>query len=188
VRNDGHPATHRTTALWMGEPVLTLEDVWPAQPCAVIVGLNPTPTSVEAGHYYQGRLGERQLLRLADAGLFRKPDSGCTYFERAALEARIGVTDVVKRPTCAEKHVSRREIEFGRTALNAALEARRFPLVLCVFRHPVAVLLGSSGRPGFQPETTTWGARVFRLPGPFAPADEVRDVMADLSQGIPAAP
>ena len=188
MRDDRHLATHRTTAQWMGEPVLTLADVWPARPRAVIVGLNSTPTSVEAGHYYQGRLGQRQLLRLADAGLFRRPESGCTYFERAALDARIGLTDVVKRPTCAEKHLSPREIEFGRQALNAELEARRVPLVICVFRHPVTVLLGRSGRPGFQPRTTTWGARVFRMPGPFAPADDVRDVMTDLSQGITAAP
>ncbi|HSP60949.1 MAG TPA: uracil-DNA glycosylase family protein [Ornithinimicrobium sp.] len=188
MHDDGHPATHRTMAQWMGEPVLTLDDVWPARPRGVIVGLNPTPTSVAAGHYYQGRLGQRQLLRLADAGLFRRPGPGCTYFEDAALDAGIGLTDVVKRPTCAEKHVSPREIEFGRTALNAALEDRGVPLVICVFRHPVAVLLGSSGRPGFQPSTTTWGARVFRMPGPFAPADEVRDVMMDLSQDIAAAP
>lgn len=71
---DAHPATHRTTVQWMGEPVVTLEDVWPARPRAVIVGLNSTPTSVAAGHYYQGRLGQRQLLRLADAGLFRRPE------------------------------------------------------------------------------------------------------------------
>lgn len=188
MRDDGRPASHRTTVQWMGEPVLTLEDVWPARPRAVIVGLNPTPTSVSVGHHYQGRLGQRQLLRLADAGLFRRPESGGTYFERAALDARIGLADVVKRPTCAEKHVSPREIEFGRTALSADLEARGVPLVICIFRHPVTVLLGSSGRPGFQPRTTPWGARVFRMPGPFAPAHEVRDVMADLSQGMTAAP
>jgi TDG/mug DNA glycosylase family protein len=64
------------------------------------------------------------------------------------------------------------------------LEARGVPLVICVFRHPVTVLLGSGGRPGFQPQATTWGARVFRMPGPFAPAGEVREVMAELSQGL----
>ncbi len=186
MRADGHPAAHRTTVQWMGEPVLTLEDVWPARPRAVIVGLNSTPTSVAAGHHHQGRLAQRQLLRLADAGLFRRPPSGGTFFERVVLDADIGLTDVVKRPTCAEKHLSPREIEIGRQAVNAELEARRVPLVVCLFSRPVMVLLGSSGRPGFQPRTTSWGARVFRMPGPFAPVDEVRDVMEDLSQGIPA--
>ena len=60
----GTPASHRTTAQWMGEPVLTLEDVWPARPRGVSVGLNLTPTSVAAAHYDQGRSGQRQLLRL----------------------------------------------------------------------------------------------------------------------------
>lgn len=59
----GTPASHRTTAQ-LGEPVLTLEDIWPARPRGVSVGPNPTPTSVAAGHYHQGRSGQRQLLRL----------------------------------------------------------------------------------------------------------------------------
>lgn len=188
MRDDGRPGTHRNTVPWMGEPVLTLEDVWPARPRGVVVGLNPSLASVAVGHHHQGRLAQRQLLRLCDAGLFHKPESGCTYFEAAALDAGIGIADLVKRPTCAEKHVSPGEIEFGRKALVAELEARRVPLVVCVFRHPVTVLLGTSDRTGFQPRTTTWGARVFRMPGPFAPADEVHDVMAELSHSISVAP
>ena len=179
-----HPETFQTRIDWMGEPVLTLEDVWPERPRGMIVGLNPAPASVAAGHYYQGRSGQRQLFRLADAGLFRRPESGSTYFERAALEAGVGFTDVVKRPTRGEKDVSSKEIEFGRAALNAELEARGVPLVICVFRHPVKALLGTSGTPGFQARTTRWGARVFRMPGPFAPAEEVNQVMADLSRAL----
>jgi TDG/mug DNA glycosylase family protein len=170
----------------MGEPVLTLDDVWPEQPRAMIVGLNPAPASVTVAHYYQGRAGQRQLLRLAGAGLFQRPEIGGTYFERAALEAGIGFTDVVKRPTRGEEDVSPKELEFGREALNAELEAHGVPLVICVFRHPVTALLGTSGRPGFQVRTTSWGARVFRMPGPFAAAEEVSHVMADLSQAITA--
>jgi len=170
----------------MGESVLTLEDVWPERLRAMIVGLNPAPASVEVGHYYQGRSGQRQLLRLAGAGLFRRPEFGSTFFEPEALEAGVGFTDVVKRPTRGEKDVSPKEIEFGREALSRELEARDVPLVICVFRHPVTALLGTSGTPGFQARTTSWGARVFRMPGPFAPAAEVSHVMADLSQAITA--
>ena len=65
---------------WMGTRVLTLADVLPQQPAAMIVGLNPAPASVEAGHYYQGRSGQRQLLRLANAGLFAVPTQD-KYFE-----------------------------------------------------------------------------------------------------------
>lgn len=171
---------------WMGRSVLTLEDVWPERPRAMIVGLNPAPTSVEVGHYYQGPSGQRQIRRLADAGLFRKPDAGSLYFERAALEAGVGFTDLVKRPSSGEKDVSPTEIEFGRDSLSNELGVRGVPLVVCVFRHPVAALLGTSGAPGFQPRLTTWGARVFRMPGPFAPAAEVSRVMSEFSRDLAA--
>jgi TDG/mug DNA glycosylase family protein len=179
-----HSNSLQVETVWLGERVLTLEDVWPDQPRAMIVGLNPAPASVEVGHYYQGRSGQRQLSRLADAGLFRRPEPGSTYFERVALEAGIGFTDVIKRPTRGEKDVTARELEFGRKVLDRALRRREVPLVICVFRQPVTALLGATGTPGFQAQTTTWGARVFRMPGPFAPADEVVQTMATLSQAI----
>jgi TDG/mug DNA glycosylase family protein len=171
----------------MGESVLTLADVWPEeQPLAMIVGLNPAPRSVDLAHYYQGRSGQRQLLRLADAGLFRRPEPGSTYFEPAALEAGVGFTDVVKRPTRSEKDVRLEEVEFGRQALSRELGAHGVPLVICVFRHPVTALLGTSGAPGFQAQKTSWGASVFRMPGPFAAAAEASLVMMELTRAIAA--
>ncbi|GGK61106.1 hypothetical protein [Ornithinimicrobium pekingense] len=187
MRSERGPDTHRTTVQWMGEPVLTLADVWPQRPRGVIVSLNSTPTSVAAGHYHQGSLAQRQLSRLADAGLFRAPEPGQTSFEDVAAEAGIGLADVVRRPTCAERHLIAREIEVGRRSLVVELEARRVALLICIFRRPVDVLLGTSGPPGFQPRTTSWGARVFRLPGPFAPVQEVRGVMAELTQALGSA-
>lgn len=184
MRDEAPVPGFQTRVDWMGESVLTLEDVWPDRPRAMVVGLNPAPSSVEAGHYYQGRSGQRQLLRLADAGLFRRPEVGSSYFETAALEAGVGFTDVVKRPTRGEKDVRPEEIEFGREALNRELEARGVPLVVCVFRHPVTALLGTSGAPGFQARLTRWGGRVFRLPGPFAPAAAVSSVMTELSRAV----
>lgn len=175
--------TYRTEVEWMGQRVVTLEDVWPERPRAMIVGLNPAPASVEVGHYYQGRSGQRQLLRLADAGLFQRPEPGSTYFEGVALQAGIGFTDVIKRPTRGEKDVTASELAFGRESLALALRERGVPLVICVFRHPVAALLGTSGTPGFQDRTTPWGARVFRMPGPFASV-EVTQTMATLVQII----
>ena len=171
----------------MGEPLVTLGDVWPARPRAVIVGVNSTPTSVAAGHHHQGQLAQRQLFRLADAGLFRRPEPGRTDFEDVALEAGIGIVDMVKRPTCAEKHLGSDEITLGRDELSAQLKTRRVGLVICIFRRPVELLLGAAGQPGFQPRATTWGARVFRMPGPFAPAHEVDDVMAELTRELGAA-
>ena len=147
---------------------------------------NPAPKSVEVGHYYQGKSGQRQLLRPADAGLFRRPAPGTSYFEPTAIEAGVGFTDIVKRPTRGEKDVRPEELEFGRDALVRQLGARGVPLVICVFRQPVQALFGTSGTPGFQTLPTRWGGRVFRLPGPFAPAAEVSAVMAELSRELSA--
>jgi TDG/mug DNA glycosylase family protein len=164
---------------WMGSPVLTLADVWPDKVRAVIVGLNPAPVSVAVGHYYQGQVGQRQMRRLVDAGPMAAP--GGPHFEQVALEAGVGLTDIVKRPTSGEDGVTHDELVYGRTHLVGELARRDVPLIVCVFRHPVEALLGSPGRPGFQERTTAWGGQVFRMPSPFAPAGEVVSTMADLT-------
>ena len=38
-------------------PIETLADLPPLRDRLLFVGLNPSPVSVEAGHYHQGRLG-----------------------------------------------------------------------------------------------------------------------------------
>ena len=109
----------------MGAEILTLADIWPQQPRAMIVGLNPAPTSVEAGHYYQGRAGQGQLRKLASAGLFELPSG--RHFEKAALAAGVGFTDIVKRPTTGEDGVTKAEITHGSQLLTEALSARNVP-------------------------------------------------------------
>jgi len=165
---------------WMGAEVLTLADVWPEQPRAMIIGLNPAPASVAAGHYYQGKVGQVQLRRLADAGLFPAPAG--RHFEDVTISAGVGFTDIVKRPSRGEGDVSKEEIAHGAKTLAEKLGAREIPLIVCVFRHPVAALLGSAGTPGIQPQRTTWGAQVFRMPGPFDPRDRVAETMAELRE------
>jgi len=53
----------------MGKQVETLEDLLRPGLRAICVGINPAPTSVRAGHYYQGRLGQGFYERLRKAGL-----------------------------------------------------------------------------------------------------------------------
>ncbi len=168
---------------WMGTDYLTLRDVFPKSPRAVIVGLNPSPVSVAAGHYYQGRVGQRQLRRLASAGLFELPD-GAHTFEDAALASGVGFTDIIKRPTVGEKDLVAGELEHGRGLLTEKLAALDVPLVVCVFRHPVEALLGhkAAGGPGLQQARTEWGAQVFRMPGPFDAVAKADLVMTELQK------
>lgn len=174
---------HQVYVDWMGVRVLTLADLWPDRPRAMIVGLNPAPSSVDAGHYYQGRVGQRQIRRLVDAGLFSAPASG-TFFEDEALAAGVGFTDIVKRATPREGGVTAQERAYGRAILARELEQRGVELVLCVLRHPVHALLGRKGVPGLQPTRTSWGARVFRLPGPMQATATADAVMAGLAAAL----
>ncbi|HEY6058938.1 MAG TPA: hypothetical protein VIV06_12970, partial [Candidatus Limnocylindrales bacterium] len=50
------PGPHRVTILADGRPLETLADLPPVRGRLLFVGLNPSPVSVEAGHYHQGRL------------------------------------------------------------------------------------------------------------------------------------
>ena len=61
------PGPHRTTIVVDGVPVETLADLPPLRDRLLFVGLNPSPVSVEAGHYFQGRLGRAFWRRLITA-------------------------------------------------------------------------------------------------------------------------
>lgn len=145
----------------------------------MIVGLNPAPSSVAAGHYYQGQVGQGQLRRLASAGLFGLPSG--RYFEEVALASSVGFTDIVKRPSRGEGDVRPEEIRHGSSLLAEKLSTRDVGLIVCVFRHPVKVLLGNEGKPGVQTKRTSWGARVFRMPGPFEKRENVERILSELT-------
>ena len=106
------------------------------------------------------------VRRLASAGLFHLPD-GVRTFEAAALEAGVGFTDIVKRPTVGEKNLGAGELEHGRSLLASKLGELDVPLVVCVLRQPVEALIGRSaaGGSGLQEPRTSWGSQVFRMPG-----------------------
>lgn len=114
---------HQTTVTMHGMPVLTLADLWPARPRAVIVGVNPAPLSVEAGHYYQGQDGRRAMARLRTTGLL--PPEGGGFVDDEAVAAGVGFTDIAQRPTRRATDLNPREVADGRARLRAELEARR---------------------------------------------------------------
>lgn len=52
----------------------------------MIVGLNPAPRSVAAGHYYQGPVGQQQITRLVQVAWFQpqRTDWGDRVFRMPA--------------------------------------------------------------------------------------------------------
>ena len=54
---------------WMGNEIESLEDLLRPDLTALCMGINPAPTSVAIGHYYQGQLGQQFFDRLQKAGI-----------------------------------------------------------------------------------------------------------------------
>jgi TDG/mug DNA glycosylase family protein len=163
-----------------GSRVRALEELWPEEPRAMVVGLNPAPASVEVGHYYQGRSGRQRMGLLTDAGLFPAPEDD-QFVDDVAFAAGVGFADLVRRPTAGEKDLSESEIKAGAERLRAELTQRNVPLVISVFRHPAAYLAGrKKAKPGFLDIHPVAGTKIFRLPGPYAAAEYRDEIMAEL--------
>jgi len=149
----------------MGDRVETLEDLLRPALRAVCVGINPSPVSVEAGHYYQGILGQRFFGRLRYVGLL---DGGRRGLEDdAAFASGVGFTDIVKRPTRDAAALSAAEFEHGRRLLMAKLAAQRPQLVIFTFKKAAVKLLGSFAGNGFVSGLRLAHSEVFVMPAPY---------------------
>lgn len=161
---------HRITEEWMGESFETLEDLLRPNLCAIVVGINPAPVSVAAGHYYQGGAGKRFFKRLRTAGLI-PPGEG--FDDDLAFAAGIGFTDLVKRPTRSARELAHEELVQSRAALLQKLEHFRPALVIFTFKQSAEVLLGPFKGHGFLADRRLGPAEVFVMPGPYAASAEV---------------
>jgi double-stranded uracil-DNA glycosylase len=163
----------------MGERVTTLEDLLRPRLRAVCIGINPSPVSVEAGHYYQGRLGQAFFARLRNAGVL--PARVESYEDDVAFAAGIGFTDIVKRPTRSAKEIRREEFEHGRGLLSEKLAEHGPELVIFTFKKTAQTLFGPFAGNGFLTGRTLAGSEVFVMPGPYESADTVARTMGKLA-------
>lgn len=148
---------------------MSLADVPPRVGKVVIIGINPSPVSVAAGHYYQGTLGKRLWSRLVAIGLLDR--TGSRWEDERWQAAGHGLTDIVKRPTASAREVARSEMVTGADLLRAKLVAWKPSLILFPFLAAAEAVLGSKPPPG--PGPLVEGIPTFRLAGPYAPAAEV---------------
>lgn len=174
----GLDAHHRVTIDWLGEQVETLADLLRPGLRAVCVGINPSPVSVAAGHYYQGRIGRRFWQRLQQAGAIEATRSGRE--DDAAFLAGIGFTDIVKRPTARADAISAAEFEHGRELLVEKLRRHRSALLIFTFKKTATTLLGPFKGHGHRPELEFAGAQVFVMPGPYERTDRVAAALEQL--------
>jgi TDG/mug DNA glycosylase family protein len=155
----------------------TLPDIPPRPGGVLLVGINPAPVSVAAGHYYQGRIGRRLWRRLERLGLLKDPVVPGAEDEAFAREGH-GLTDLVKRPTRASVELSDEELSAGVEELRAKIRDWQPGLVLFAFKAPARRLLGGSVTPGSGPELES--AATFLLTGPYAPRSDAERVDAEL--------
>jgi TDG/mug DNA glycosylase family protein len=169
---------HRVTMDWLDEQVETLADLLRPELRAVCIGINPSPVSVAAGHYYQGPIGRRFWQRLQRAGVIEETGTGRE--DDAAFLAGVGFADIVKRPTARANEITAAEFEKGRELLAEKLRRHRPALLIFTFKKTAITLFGPFKGHGHRPELEFAGARVFVMPGPYERADRVAATLEQL--------
>jgi G:T/U-mismatch repair DNA glycosylase len=167
------PGPHRATIVVDGRSLDTLADLPPLRDRLLFVGLNPSPVSVEPGHYHQGRLGQTFWRRLMTAGVI-PPRTPIETADDALVAAGHGITDLLKIPTARDE------------ATDAALTAGVGPLwqKIAIWRPAAVVFVYKrvaticAGRPlteswGHLPGVALAGRPCILMPGPYAPVEQV---------------
>ena len=85
----------------------------------VIVGCNPSESSVRVGHYYAGRTNQFWPI-LHESGVVPEPFD--YHDDKRVIEFGIGLTDLVKRPTKGVEELTRGDFAEGRIVLSQKLE------------------------------------------------------------------
>ena len=182
------PGEHRTTLVVDGVPTDTLADLPPLRDHLLFVGLNPSPVSVEAGHYHQGRLGRTFWRRLMLATVL-PPGTDIESADDALTEAGHGITDLLKVPTPRDEATDA-ELRFGVGTLWQKVAIWRPAAVVFVYKRAAVACAG-------RPLAETWGhlegvalagRPCFLMPGPYAPTEEVDEglnFLRNLSAALP---
>src|ERR1700741_4234321 len=131
----------------------------------VIVGCNPSESSVRVGHYYAGRGNEFWPI-LHESGVVPEPFD--YHDDRRVIEFGIGLTDLVKRPTKAAEELTREDFAEGRIVLSQKLEEFAPRVVAFNGRFTYEQFAQRKCKCGLQKERL-YGARVFVLPATPAP-------------------
>lgn len=184
------PGSHRATLVVDGRPVETLADLPPARGRLLFVGLNPSPVSVAAGHYHQGRLGRRFWQRLVQAGIL-PADTPLETADDALVAAGHGITDLLKE-VAARDVASDATLRAGVGPLWQKIALWRPAAIVFVYRHAAEIAAGRAltERWGRLEGIALAGRPCFLMPGPYAPGAEVdeglnllRNLLASLPPG-----
>jgi len=182
------PGDHRTT-LAIGDAVVeTLADLPPLRNRLLFVGLNPSPVSVAAGHYHQGRLGRTFWGRLIVAGILGR-DTDIATADDALVAAGHGITDLLKTPTERDEATDAL-LTAGVGPLWQKVAIWRPAAVVFVYKRAASIAAGRALREpwGKLEGVALAGRPCFLMPGPYAPrkqVDEGLNYLRNLSAALP---
>ena len=176
-----------------GRGVVTLADILPERaPLRVLfVGKTPSPASVEAGHYYQGRMGKGLWKRLDEFGILKAVPG--EFGDDHLLTHGFGMTDLCKLPRPFGDEPVEREYVDGWERVSGLVTAYRPRILVFVYKGALDKVLHHSfgwdhkSEYGFNDDLMrTFGRRVFAfpLPGTACTLREARRHLGDLATAL----
>lgn len=151
----------------------TLADLPPLRDRLLFVGLNPSPVSVEAGHYHQGRLGRTFWRRLMLARVL-PAGTAIETADDALIAAGHGITDLLKTPSPRDEATDA-VLTAGVGPLWQKIALWRPGAVVFVYKRAASICAGRelSESWGQLAGVALAGRPCFLMPGPYAPVAEV---------------
>lgn len=182
------PGPHHATVTIGGVETQTLADLPPRRDGLLFVGLNPSPVSVAAGHYHQGRLGRRFWERLQVATII-PVGTAAEAADDALVAAGHGITDLIKRPSPRDE-ASEHELREGVGPLWQKIALWRPGAVVFIYKRVAETAAGRAlEEPWGQLEGVALAGRpCFLMPGPYAPTesvDEGLNLLRNLAASLP---
>jgi TDG/mug DNA glycosylase family protein len=171
-----------------GREIRTLVDLPPLRDHLLFVGLGPSPESIEAGHYGQGKLGRTFWRRLMLATLLPS-GTAVQGADDALVAVGHGITDLAKTP--AEGGApSDAELRSGVGALWQKVAIWRPAAVVFIDKRAATAC---AGRPlaeswGHLDGVALAGRPCFLMPGAYASTEEVDEglnFLRNLSAALP---
>jgi len=176
-----------------GQAVTTLADILPARgPLQVLfIGKAPSPASLEAGHYFPGRVGKGLWKRLDEVGLLHTVQG--QFPDDLLLDSGYGMTDVCKVPRPFGDEPTEAEYTAGWERVNGIITRTRPRILVFVYKGALDKVLQYSygwehkSGYGFNDDLMrTFGRRVlaFPLTGVACTLRESQRHLADLAGAL----
>jgi TDG/mug DNA glycosylase family protein len=182
------PGRHVTTIEAGGRVVETLADLPPLRDRLLFVGLNPSPVSVAAGHYHQGRLGRAFWGRLIQATIL-PGDTAIDTADDTLVAVGHGITDLHKVPT-ARDDAPDAVLQAGVGPLWMKVSLWRPAAVVFVYKRAAEAVAGRKleEKWGQLHGVALSGRPCFLMPGPYASAEDVAEglnLLRNLGASLP---